>query len=108
MSDLKTEVTAKLDKLETKVDNLFDINSKQNVILAKMEVMFEKQQETLEEHQRRSLASENRLELMESKQIKMDTKFEKHLSYLNGAMGLIGLVSVIAGIVGVLVKLSIF
>ena len=79
-----------LEKLELKLEKIEEVNSQQNVILAKMESMFERQQDILEEHQRRSLASEKRIEILEDSMNKVDKSVESQVSFVRGAMFILG------------------
>ena len=85
-------------RIEKKLDLLTTENSKQNITLGKMEVLFEKNTEILQEHQRRSLASERRLDVVEKTVEHTDKKIASHLAFLRGAIWFVGIISTVAGI----------
>lgn len=89
----------KLGRLEAKVDKLNEVNSEQNLTLAKMAVLFENQQEILKEHMRRSESNEKHIHVVEK-------TLEKHLHFIRGIIWIAGVfcTSLIA-VLGVIVKL---
>lgn len=90
-----------LDKIEVKIDNIVEVNNQQNIQLTQLTLMFKQNHEILVEHQKRSEASEARIQLMED-------KFLSHLSFLRGAMWIVGSIfSVSIAILGLLAKMKI-
>lgn len=100
MQELKLEILKKIEKVENKVDDITKVNHNQNIILNKLEIMFEKQQEILEEHQRRSLASERRIEIMENKST-------KNAGFIQGAAWIVGGLATLISVYSILVKVNI-
>lgn len=87
---MSKEIKDELVRVNEKIDEVQSVNSEQNVILGKMEVMFEKQQEILDNHMQRTAANEKRIELVEERQKTVDEKLIKHLSFIKGAVWLFG------------------
>jgi hypothetical protein len=85
-------------RVENKLDLIKEENNKQNIMLGKMEVLFEKNTEILEEHQRRSLASENRLDIVEQAVEQTEKKIVSHLSFIKGAIWVLGGLASLIGI----------
>lgn len=85
-------------RIEKKIDDLKEENSEQNVVLGRMEVLFEKNTEILEEHQRRSLASEKRLDIVEETVERTDKKIASHLAFLKGVVWVFGVGATLIGI----------
>lgn len=104
MKEDTLELKRSLNKIEVKIDKLTDQNGEQNVKLGKMEVMFEKQQTILDEHQRRSIASENRINLIEKHQSNIDKTFEKHLSFVKGSIWVVGALGATLSIIAAVVS----
>lgn len=93
MSDIEWK-----NRIERKLDMITQENSKQNITLGKMEVLFEKNTEILVEHQRRSLASERRLDVVEKTVEHTDRKIASHLSFIKGAIWFVGILGTVAGV----------
>lgn len=87
-SDVWTRVEAKVDGLDTRLDNI--------------DKTLVRQQAILEEHQRRSIANEENVKLLRD-EIK---PIDKHVAMMNGAGKLITIIGVVAGLVAAIAKLS--
>lgn len=57
----------KFKRLEDKIDNVITVNSKQDIILTKLELILERNTDSLEEHMKRTEKNEQRIELIENK-----------------------------------------
>jgi hypothetical protein len=69
----------RLDRIETKVDRLEEINSSQNVTLAKMEEILTVNTESLKEHMKRTQFNEDRILIVEQQNL-------KNQSFLKGSI----------------------
>lgn len=69
----------RLDRIETKVDRLEEINSAQNVTLAKMEEILTVNTESLKEHMKRTQFNEDRILIVEQQNL-------KNQSFLKGSI----------------------
>jgi len=78
--DIKTH----LEKLDDKMEMLIDLNHKQDITMATMAVVLEKNTESLILHEKRTTTSEKRQGVIE------DT-LTRHLSFLKGATWLFGI-----------------
>ena len=72
-----------MEELKKKINEIDEKVTDQKIMLIELKSMFKHQQDVLEEHQRRSMASENRLDVVEKEVI-------KHLSFFKGAIWLFG------------------
>ena len=69
----------RLDRIESKVDKLEEINAAQNVTLAKMEEILTVNTESLKEHMKRTQLNEDRIMLVEQQNL-------KNQSFLKGSI----------------------
>lgn len=89
----------RLERLETKVDKLNEVNNEQNLTLTKMAVLFDQQQEILKEHVKRSKLNEQHILVVEK-------TLEKHLQFIRGVIWLAGFLSAtLFTVLGIIVKL---
>lgn len=72
----------RLDRIESKVDRLEEINSNQNVTLAKMEEILSVNTESLREHMKRTQLNEQRIMIVEQQNL-------KNQSFLKGSIWVI-------------------
>ena len=84
MSD---EMSKRLEKIDTKLDDLIKLNGKQDVQIAMITTILDKNTESLITHEKRTTVSEERQSVVE------DT-LTKHLSFVKGAMWLFGILFV--------------
>lgn len=77
------KIEERLERMEDKVDDLVELNHAHDLSLQRIATTLEKNTESLIIHERRTTLSEDRLE-------KFELKFEKHLSFLQGALWIIG------------------
>jgi len=89
----------RLERLESKVDKLNEVNNEQNMTLTKMAVLFENQQSILNEHIRRSISNEQHIHIVEK-------TLEKHLHFIRGVIWVAGVFCAsLIGILGIIIKL---
>ena len=74
------------NKTDVKFDKLFELNKKQDIALIELKMISEKNTEILEEHQRRSLASEKRHDVIEKQVMELQHKIGSHLNYIEGVL----------------------
>jgi len=79
----------RLENIERKIDSVIEVNNQQNVTLAKLEQILEVNTDILDEHQKRTTLSEERLHTFE-------IKFERHIASLKGAAWVIGCIFALA------------
>ena len=57
-------------RIDDKIDQLKETNGKQDVILARLELILERNTDSLEQHMKRTEKNEERIELIENKLLK--------------------------------------
>ena len=101
------------EKIEQRLEDLRKVNHEQSIILAKMEIIFEKNTLILLQHENRSTTNESRLDMIELSHIQLGEAIiaqkealDRHFAFLKGAGWVVGsfitLLSVYVAIVKVL------
>lgn len=57
-------------RIDEKIDQIKDTNNKQDIILARLELILERNTDSLEEHMKRTEKNEERIELIENRLLK--------------------------------------
>lgn len=96
------------DKIETKLDEISETNKRQELLLLELKINNERNTDILAEHQRRSIASENRHDVVEGEIVLLQSDIRSHLSFIRGAIWLGGAVLAGLGVYKTLVSLGVF
>lgn len=96
-----------LQRIEVKVDKVIEVNNRQDVHLAKLSTIAEQNKVILDEHMARTAANERHIKMTEERTFKLETKLEKHLSFLTGVIKVFSVLVTVVGVLGGLAKMGV-